>query len=63
MAKEKVKKTKKTMMYNLVSSEGKGQAYVVKKKNGSPKLELKKYDNKLRRHVLFTEQKIKTSNK
>jgi len=45
----------------LVSSAGTGHFYTtVKNKRTTPdKLELKKYDPRVRRHVLYREQKIK----
>jgi len=49
----------------LVSSAGTGIFYVTKKnpKNNTKKLELKKYDPRVRKHVIFTEGKIKESKK
>lgn len=45
----------------LESSEGTGFYYVTtkNKRTMTNKLELKKYDPKLRKHVLFVEKKIK----
>ena len=45
----------------LESSEGTGDYYVTTKnrRTMTNKLQLKKYDKKLRRHVLFVEKKIK----
>lgn len=43
----------------LVSTEGTGYFYVTTKKKSREKLELNKYDPKLRRHVKFKEAKIK----
>ncbi len=45
----------------LVSTEGTGEYYTTtKNKRTTPgKLEMKKYDRKLRRHVMFKEAKIK----
>jgi large subunit ribosomal protein L33 len=45
----------------LLSSAGTGYFYVTKKnpRKMPEKLELKKYDPKIRRHVLFKEHKIK----
>jgi large subunit ribosomal protein L33 len=45
----------------MISTEGTGTFYVTKKnpKNNTKKLELKKYDPKLRKHVKFKEGKIK----
>lgn len=49
----------------LVSTAGTGVFYVTKKnpKNNTKKLELKKYDPKLRQHVVFKEGKIKEGKK
>lgn len=49
----------------MVSTEGTGFFYVTKKnpKNTTKKLELKKYDPKLRKHVVFREGKIKEGKK
>lgn len=45
----------------MVSSAGTGYFYVTKKnpKNSTEKLQLKGYDPKVRKHVLFVEHKIK----
>ena len=45
----------------LVSSEGTGFFYTTtkNKKNTPGKLELKKYDPKVRKHVVFKESKLK----
>ncbi|MCG8626407.1 MAG: 50S ribosomal protein L33 [Proteobacteria bacterium] len=50
-----------TLQIKLVSTEGTGTYYVTKKnpRNKPEKLELRKYDAKLRKHVLFREAKIK----
>lgn len=53
---------KKTGKINirLVSSEGTGIFYIKKKNVRAPKkLQLRKYDKKLRKHVLFLEKKDK----
>ena len=44
----------------LVSSAGTGHFYTTtkNKKNTPKKLEMKKYDPKVRKHVLYTEKKI-----
>jgi large subunit ribosomal protein L33 len=44
----------------LVSSAGTGHFYTTTKKRrgDAKKLELKKYDPKVRKHVLYTEKKI-----
>jgi large subunit ribosomal protein L33 len=49
----------------LVSSANTGFFYVTKKnpKNNTKKLELKKYDPVVRKHVVFKEGKIKESKK
>lgn len=45
----------------LESSEGTGEFYVTTKnrRTMTQKLQLKKYDKKLKRHVLFVEKKLK----
>jgi large subunit ribosomal protein L33 len=45
----------------LLSSAGTGYYYVTKKnpRNMAEKLEMKKYDPKIRKHVIFKEHKIK----
>jgi large subunit ribosomal protein L33 len=45
----------------LLSSAGTGYFYVTKKnsKTATEKLEMKKYDPKVRKHVIFKEHKIK----
>jgi large subunit ribosomal protein L33 len=43
----------------LVSSEGTGFFYTTKRKRTGTKLERKKYDPKLRKHVTFKEGKVK----
>jgi len=45
----------------LVSTEGTGFYYVTKKnpRTKTEKLEMRKYDPKLRKHVMFKEAKIK----
>ena len=50
-----------TIQVKLVSSANTGFFYVKNKnpKSISEKLELKKYDPKVRKHVIFKEQKIK----
>ena len=55
-----VRKAKSTLV-KLVSSEGTG-VFFVKKRNPktlSTKLEFRKYDPRVRRHVIFKEAKIK----
>ncbi len=48
----------------LVSSEGTGVFYVTKKNpKNTKKLELKKYDPRVRKHVVFKEGKIKEGKK
>jgi large subunit ribosomal protein L33 len=46
-------------LIRLVSTAGTGYFYTTNKKKGKDKLELKKYDPKLRKHVVFKEAKIK----
>lgn len=50
-----------TVQVKLVSTADTGFFYVAKKnpRNKPEKLELKKYDPKARKHVLFREQKMK----
>ncbi len=52
-----------TIKIKLVSSEGSGYFYVSKKNTRGPKaankIEKRKYDPKLRKHVVFKEGKIK----
>jgi large subunit ribosomal protein L33 len=50
-----------TVQIKLVSTADTGFYYVTKKnpRNQPEKLELKKYDPKVRKHVLFREDKIK----
>jgi large subunit ribosomal protein L33 len=55
-----VAKKVRTTQIRLVSSEGTGFFYVTKKTQATEgKLKLKKYDNNLRKHVVFQEAKIK----
>ena len=51
------KSSKKTLI-RLVSTEGSGVFYVARTK-GKTNLLLRKYDKKLRRHVMFKEAKMK----
>jgi large subunit ribosomal protein L33 len=51
------KSSKKTLI-RLVSTEGSGTFYVARTK-GKTNLMLRKYDKKLRRHVMFKEAKMK----
>jgi len=46
-------------LIRLVSSAGTGYFYTTKRKKGREKMELKKYDPKVRKHVAFKEAKIK----
>ena len=50
-----------TVLIKLVSSADTGYYYVAKKnpRNTPDKIELKKYDPKARKHVLFKEEKMK----
>jgi large subunit ribosomal protein L33 len=43
----------------LVSTAGTGYFYTTTKRKGKDKLELKKFDPKARKHVVFKESKIK----
>ncbi|KAL7123893.1 hypothetical protein ABFS83_14G012600 [Erythranthe nasuta] len=57
------KKKAGAMLVRLVSAAGTGFFYVVKKtkrlQSSNIKLEFRKYDPRVRRHVLFTEAKMK----
>ncbi|KAB2009671.1 hypothetical protein ES319_D10G183600v1 [Gossypium barbadense] len=60
--KEMGDKKKKTFMFiRLVSAAGTGFFYVKRKsaRKVAEKLEFRKYDPRVNRHVLFTEQKMK----
>lgn len=46
-------------LIRLVSSAGTGYFYTTSKKRAREKLQLKKYDPKVKKHVLFKEAKIK----
>ena len=50
-----------TLQVKLVSTEGTGYFYVTKKnpRTKTEKLQMRKYDPKLRKHVVFKEAKIK----
>lgn len=50
-----------TLQVKLVSTEGTGYFYVTKKnpRNLTEKLQMRKYDPKARKHVLFKEEKMK----
>ena len=50
-----------TIQIKLESTEGTGTFYVAKKnpRNIPEKMEMRKYDPKLRKHVMFKETKIK----
>jgi len=54
-------KKSNTTLIKLLSTADTGVFYVTKKnpRNTTQKLELMKYDSKLRKHVLFKEAKIK----
>jgi len=56
------KKAQKEVMY-LVSTANTGFYYLVQKKRGSEKLNLKKYDPVIRKHVEFKEKKKVSSKK
>ncbi|MGE0143524.1 MAG: 50S ribosomal protein L33 [Planctomycetota bacterium] len=51
------KPKKKKEIVHLVCSESGDRNYTILKKPGTPKLELKKYCPRLRRHTLHTEKK------
>ncbi|KAL1812813.1 hypothetical protein ACET3Z_022878 [Daucus carota] len=56
------KKKAASQLIRLVSSAGTGFFYVKKKNPKNPvKLEFRKYDPRVNRHVLFTEAKMKSS--
>jgi large subunit ribosomal protein L33 len=46
-------------LIRLVSSAGTGYFYTTARKKSRDKLELKKYDPKIKKHVIFKEAKIK----
>lgn len=46
-------------LIRLVSTAGTGYFYVTARKKGRDKLELKKFDPRIQKHVLFKEAKIK----
>ncbi|ESW04824.1 hypothetical protein PHAVU_011G128100 [Phaseolus vulgaris] len=48
---------KKSKVIRLVSTAGTGFFYAIKKSKKNEKLELKKYDPKVKRHVVFKESK------
>lgn len=50
-----------TLQVKLVSTEGTGYFYVTKKnpRTKTEKLQMRKYDPKLRKHVVFKEEKMK----
>lgn len=53
---------KRTSLYvKLLSTEGTGTFYVGRRnpKNTAQKLEVRKYDRRIRKHVLFRETKLK----
>jgi large subunit ribosomal protein L33 len=52
-------KSTKRELIRLNSTAGTGFFYTTKKKRGTEKLELKKYDPVLKKHVAFKEGKIK----
>ena len=56
-----MKKKKNRILIKLESSEKTGYFYITtkNKKSKDKKLSVKKYDPKLRRHVIFNEVKIK----
>jgi large subunit ribosomal protein L33 len=54
-------KKRATLVVKLLSTEGTGTFYVGRRnpKTQTAKMEVRKYDRRLRRHVLFRETKIK----
>ncbi|WP_031934596.1 50S ribosomal protein L33 [Candidatus Hepatobacter penaei] len=54
-------KKRGALVVKLLSTEGTGTFYVAKKnpKTKTSKMEVRKYDRRLRRHVSFKEAKIK----
>lgn len=54
-------KSKKTMLLKLESTAGTGYFYVKKRnpRQKTEKLELRKYDPRARKHVIFRETKLK----
>ncbi|MBL0318122.1 MAG: 50S ribosomal protein L33 [Alphaproteobacteria bacterium] len=54
------KKKKNSLLFKLVSTAGTGFFYVVKRnpKQLPEKLEFRKYDPKVRKHVIFKEKKL-----
>ena len=51
------KPKKKREIVHLVCSETGDRNYTIRKKPGTPKLELKKYSPRLRKHTVHTEKK------
>ncbi len=51
------KSKKKKEIVHLVCSETGERNYTIRKKSGTPKLQLKKYCPRLRRHTLHIEKK------
>jgi len=51
------KKKKKKEIVHLVCSETGERNYTIRKRSGTPKLQLKKYCPRLRRHTLHVEKK------
>lgn len=54
-------KKRGALVIKLLSTEGTGTFYVAKKnpKTQTTKMEVRKYDSRIRKHVLFKEAKIK----
>ncbi|ETZ05097.1 MULTISPECIES: 50S ribosomal protein L33 [Holospora] len=50
---------KKSNLIRMISTAGTGTFYVTKTGAKKEKLSLKKYDKKIRKHVMFKEHKIK----
>ena len=53
------KKAGNRELIRLVSTAGTGYFYTTKRKKGREKMQLKKYDPKVNKHVIFKEAKIK----
>jgi large subunit ribosomal protein L33 len=52
-------KSTKREIVKLVSTADTGYFYTTKKKKGQEKLEIKKFDPRIRKHVAFKETKLK----
>lgn len=62
MAKKSSGTKRKSLLFKLVSTAGTGFYYLCRRnpKQRPDKLEIKKYDPVVRKHVLFTEKKLKS---